>query len=101
VTVELTPPASHELKGAIRYYNGESEGLGDEFQTEVDHTIERILEFPEAGTPLSRRTRRCLTRRFPYAVIYQVRGETLWVVAVMHLHRDPRSWQDRLPRDQR
>ena len=30
---------------------------------------------------------------------YQVRGDILLVVAVMHLHREPRTWKDRLPKD--
>lgn len=28
---------------------------------------------------------------------YQVRDEMILIAAVMHLHRDPQSWKDRLP----
>ena len=29
---------------------------------------------------------------------YQVRGDTLLIVAVTHLHRDPQSWGARIPK---
>ena len=94
--VEFLDPAENELFEAIGYYNSESEGLGYEFAAEVNRTIDRIIEYPNAWAPLSKRTRRCRTNRFPYGVIYQVRGETILIVAVMHLHRDPESCKDRL-----
>ena len=40
--------------------------------------------------------RRCLLARFPYGLIYGLDGEMLVVVAVAHLHREPRYWVDRI-----
>ena len=57
----------------------------------------RSVEPPSAWTKLSPRTRRCLTHRFPYAVIFQYTDSQLMVVAVMHLKREPVSWQNNLP----
>jgi len=94
--VEFLDPAENEFIRAIGHYNGESEGLGYEFAAEVNRTIGRIMEYPNAWAPLSKRTRRCRTNRFPYGVIYQVRSDTILIVAVMHVHRDPESWKDRL-----
>jgi plasmid stabilization system protein ParE len=89
-------PAQAEVMEAISYYNMQSEGLGYEFAAEVKRTIERIIQYPEAWFKLSERTHRCRTNRFPYGVIYQVRAETLLIVAVMHLSREPRTWKSRL-----
>jgi plasmid stabilization system protein ParE len=94
--VEILRPAEDELLEAIAHYNHESEGLGYEFAAEVNRAISRVVSYPNAWTPLSRRTRRCRTNRFPYALIYQVRGNTILIVAVMHLRRDPESWKNRL-----
>lgn len=85
-----------ELDEAIEYYNYEVPGLGDAFLTEVLKTLDRIGQFPEAWPPCSTRTRRCLTRRFPYGVIYQVRQQEILIVAVANLHRRPDYWKDRL-----
>ena len=99
--VGFLDPAESEFIRAIGYYNGEGEGLGYEFAAEVNRTIGRIMEYPNAWAQLSKRTRRCRTNRFPYGVIYQVRSDMLLIVAVMHLHRDPESWGDQLPPGER
>jgi plasmid stabilization system protein ParE len=96
MVVEFLAPAKDELAEAVAYYNAQKQGLGSQFLEEVKHTIERILQYPEAWSPISRRTRRCRTNKFPYGVIYQVKGDLLLIVAVMHLHREPKSWRSRL-----
>ncbi|MEN8690080.1 MAG: type II toxin-antitoxin system RelE/ParE family toxin [Desulfobacterales bacterium] len=87
--------AQIELDQAIDYYNYESPGLGDDFLAEVLKTLDRIGEYPEAWHRLSQRTRRCKTRRFPYGIIYQIRGDEIMVVAVANLHRRPDYWKKR------
>jgi hypothetical protein len=96
MTVDFLQPAEDEFVETIAYYNLQSEGLGLEFAAEVKRTIGRIVEFPDAWTLLSRRTRRCRTSRFPYALLYQVRHDLILIVAVQNLHKDPDSWMSRL-----
>ncbi len=91
-------PAESELDEAISYYNGERAGLGDEYLVEVLRALERIASFPRSGHPFSRNTRRCLINRFPYAVIYQVSENSILVIAIAHLHREPGYWVHRLGR---
>jgi hypothetical protein len=94
--IVFLPPAKGEFTEAITYYNGQSEGLGYEFAAEVKKTLERIVQYPDAWFKLSNRTHRCRTNRFPYGVIYQIREETLLIIAVMHLSREPKTWKLRL-----
>jgi plasmid stabilization system protein ParE len=94
--IEFLPPARAELTDAISYYNTQSEGLGYEFAAEIKRTLGRIAQYPDAWFKLSKRTRRCRTNRFPYGVIYQIREESLLIVAVMHLSREPERWKSRL-----
>ncbi|OHB34999.1 MAG: plasmid stabilization protein [Planctomycetes bacterium GWA2_39_15] len=96
MNIKFLTPAEAEFFDAISYYNIQSEGLGYEFAAEVKRTIGRIIQYPEAWTKLSKRTRRCRTNKFPYGVIYQVKEETLLIVAVMHLSREPQNWKSRL-----
>ena len=93
---ELLAAAEADLSDAVSYYNQQSEGLGHHFAAEVKQTLARILQFPDAWHRLSARTQRCRTRRFPYGVVYQLRGDLVLVVAVMHLSRHPDSWKSRL-----
>ena len=98
MTLEFLGQAETELVEAVAFYNGESEGLGYEFAAEVNRTLLRIAEHPLAWAPLSNRTRRCRTNRFPFGLIYQVREDVILIVAVMHLHREPTSWKSRVER---
>lgn len=89
--------AKAEFWEAVGHYEQEREGLGAEFAREVSKALDRIVLYPNSWRPLSQRTRQCRTHRFPYAVVYQVRSDHVVVVAVMHLHREPRSWKGRMP----
>jgi plasmid stabilization system protein ParE len=96
MNIAFLDPAQAELDDAINYYNRERTGLGDEFLVEALRALERTADFPHAWHPFSRRTRRCLIRRFPYGVIYQVIGNDILVIAITHLHRKPGYWKHRL-----
>jgi plasmid stabilization system protein ParE len=89
-------PAQIELEEEVKYYNEQQPELGYDFAKEVADTIARILRYPEAWTKLSKRTRRCRTKRFPYGVIYQITGDRILIVAVGHLKRKPFYWRDRV-----
>lgn len=94
--IVFLPPAKAELAEAVSYYNTQSEGLGYDLAAEVKKTLERVVQYPDAWPMLSKRTRRCRTNRFPYGVIYQLRPNTLLIVAIMHLSRNPETWKSRL-----
>jgi len=96
MVVNFLEPAEAELAEAVAYYDSQQQGLGPRFTEEVKRAIERILQYPEAWAPISKRTRRCRTNEFPYGIIYQIRGDVLLIVAVMHLHREPTAWKSRL-----
>jgi toxin ParE2 len=95
--IEFLDPAKKEFAEAIAWYNQESEGLGYRFAAEVRRTLSRILEYPNAWPPLSKRARRCRASGFPYGVVYQIRDDAILVVSIMHLHRHPDSWKSGLP----
>ena len=90
----LTSAALSELREATLYYEREEPGLGRRFLDEVDDTIDRIVLFPRAWHPVSPRTRRCRTHRFPFGLLYQVRSDEILITAVMDLRRDPGHWRD-------
>lgn len=88
--------AQVEFDETVDYYNFESPGLGDEFLLEALEAIEHIKQFPKAWHPFSRNTRRCLIRRFPYGIIYQILEGEILIVAIANLHRKPGYWYDRI-----
>jgi plasmid stabilization system protein ParE len=91
------PKAEQEFDDeAVRYYEDCQAGLGIEFAEEVYATIARISQFPDAWSPVSKNTRRCLISRFPYGVIFQIKSGILRIIAVANLHRRPMYWKDRI-----
>ncbi len=89
------PDACYELEQAMTFYESQQIKLGLEFLEEVYSTIKRIIEFPNASPVLSKNTRRCLTNRFPFAIIYQIRKEEILILAITHLARKPGYWKER------
>jgi hypothetical protein len=90
------PSARLELNKAIDYYEKCQTGLGEEFAKEVKAAIVRIIEYPKAWSGFSKKTRRCLTNRFPYGVIYQIIEHEILIVAVMQSNREPAYWENRI-----
>ena len=92
------PHADAEFDDAVRYYEQCQVGLGVEFAEEVYASIRRAVAYPDAWPVLSRNTRRCLVNRFPYGVVFQVKNESLRIIAIANLHRRPNYWKERSAR---
>jgi len=90
------PAASAEYEADIRFYKKRQPGLQHRFVASVEEAIGRILEHPERWRMIEPDIRRCLTRIFPYSVIYSVQGETVFIIAIAHGSREPGYWKDRV-----
>jgi plasmid stabilization system protein ParE len=88
--------AQREVDDAVRWYDDQIAGLGQEFLDELDRAVRRAAAWPTSCPEIEHGVRRCLLARFPYGLIYGVDGETLVVLAVAHLHRKPRHWVERI-----
>ena len=95
--VRFLKPAQSEIDDAFAWYDSQSSGLGTLFLDNIDRTIRRIAAYPLSNVEIEQDLRRCLLSRFPYGIIYGIDSETVIVVAVAHLHREPRYWIDRMP----
>jgi len=94
--IRFLEAAQQEVDDAVAWYDDREEGLGRDFLDELDRVIRRINSFPLASPEIEPGIRRCLLARFPYGLIYGIDGNLIIVVAVSHLHRQPRYWVDRL-----
>jgi plasmid stabilization system protein ParE len=93
--VEYHPAAERDLEAAIEYYAERVHRLGTAFHDEI-RRIERLaIQHPQAGSHLGRDVRRLLLDRFPYAMIYAVERDRLYVLAIAHVRRRPDFWSDR------
>lgn len=95
---DFHPEALEEYQKAALYYAEHDPGLALRFVEAVEETIQRILEAPTRWRILDEDVRRCLTRVFPYGVLYTVEPDFVIIVAVMHCSREPGYWKQRVAR---
>jgi toxin ParE1/3/4 len=71
--------------------------LGAELFDAVTGTITLIQSHPEAGALRRGRfvSRQLNVRRFPYKVVYRVREDHIYVIAIAHARRRPGYWRGR------
>jgi plasmid stabilization system protein ParE len=95
--VQFSEPASDELTAAIRWYEMRRSGLGAELYDAVVRTIDLIRAHPDIGTSRLGRlpSRHFRVARFPYKVVYRVRDDDIYVVAIAHASRRPDYWKGR------
>ena len=95
---EFHPEAEQEFIEAAAYYERNVTGLGERFGNEVRYAIERLLEYPDLGSPIDADLRRLMLTRFPYFLIYSFTTDLLRIVAVAHARRRPGYWRSRVNR---
>jgi plasmid stabilization system protein ParE len=95
-SVELQPQAEAEADAAATWYESEHPGLALQFLLELDAAIERAAENPLAYERVFLDARRLLMRRFPYAIYFTCERDVVRVFAILHQHRQTRTWQSRL-----
>ena len=93
--VTFAEPARAEAREARRYYEAISPELARRFSAAFDRAVGRIEADPLLWPPLKGKVRRILFDRFPYALIYQVEGDLVYVLTVMHQSRRPDYWRGR------
>ena len=89
------PEADQELEAAALWYEERQRDLGNDFLDEFQRTLQRILADPKRWRKIQGDNRKLNFDRFPYAIVYSVHDEVLYIKAVMHLHRRPFYWQYR------
>jgi len=92
----VRPLAEADIEDAARWYDDERAGLVDRFLVDVNRTFVRIRERPLQFPAVSGEVRRALLHTFPYAVYFRASDETVIVLAVLHLGRNPQVWRARV-----
>ena len=88
--------AEIEFNQSIDYYKAISPILGIDFTNEVYKSIKRISSHPSAWSTIDADIKRILVNRFPYGVLYSSKKKSIYIIAIMNLHRKPNYWKDRL-----
>lgn len=89
------PAAVDEFENAVAYYEDCQTGLGKQLSQEIDAAIKLVLTFPAAWTTVEGEIKRILLRRFPFGLLYILRNDEIYILAVMNLNRNPNYWKAR------
>lgn len=84
-----------DIAGAIRWYDRQTKGLGNQFEADLTVTLERLERGPPFAAPIDGDVRFMKLKRFPYVVYFRQHSDRIEVLAVLHGKRNPKIWQRR------
>lgn len=93
---EFHPAALEEYRQATSWYSEREAKLAMQFVASVENAIKRIVENPTLWRLIDEDVRRCLTRVFPFGVLYTIEDDFILILAVMHFSREPGYWKSRI-----
>jgi plasmid stabilization system protein ParE len=93
--ISIHETAEIELNDAADFYDIACPNLGSAFIDEIQRTIEKISEFPDAAQVVRGQIRKKPAAKFPYSVIYSVHADEIRILAVAHQKRRPLYWRTR------
>ena len=91
----VSPQSDLDVQAASVWHEEQRSGLGLQFLHQLDLVFQRIRDNPRQFPCLEAEVRRALLRHFPYGVYFIGEPETIAVLAVLHLHREPDMWKER------
>ena len=87
--------AEEEVFEALAWYADRSNLAARAFVQELNHVVRLATQFPESWPNSFAKTRCVVFPRFPFDLVYRVKGDTIEVVAVAHQRRRPFYWRHR------
>jgi toxin ParE1/3/4 len=93
--VRLHPEAENEMIEAAAHYEAQQRDLGKRFLATIQDATNSILINPRLYPVVDLEVRRCLTKVFPFGVLFRIEPDEIVIIAVMHLARHPDYWKQR------
>ena len=88
MNIQITESAYADIEVASRFYETQEDGLGAYFQDSIFSDIDSLLIY--AGIHQKQFGKhRLLSRKFPYAIYYDVHENSVVVSAVLDCRRNP------------
>lgn len=85
----LTRSAEQDLLDGYSFYERQESGVGTYFLDSLFADIDSLVLYAGIHSKPDGRFHRTLAKRFPYAVYYQMDGESVTVVAILDCRRNP------------
>ncbi|XHX78198.1 MAG: type II toxin-antitoxin system RelE/ParE family toxin [Stenomitos frigidus ULC029] len=89
------PEALIEYAEAVQYYAEQRVEVTQAFIDAIEDAVYRRRESPTRYSAIDEDVRRCMTRKFPYGILYTIEPDYILILAVMHCSREPGHWKTR------
>ena len=89
-TFRFLPEVEDDAISGFSWYETKAPGLGDEFLRMFYACAGDIPHHPLLYQEVHNEFRRCLLRRFPYAIYFMINNDNIIVAWLFHCARDPR-----------
>ncbi len=94
--VRFHPAAAQEVESTYDWYAARNASAAHGFREEPRQAIDAVATNPQMWPRYGSRARRNVFPRYPFSLVYIVRGTEIDVVAVAHGRRRPGYWRSRL-----
>ncbi|MGC1275205.1 MAG: type II toxin-antitoxin system RelE/ParE family toxin [Planctomycetaceae bacterium] len=94
--VRYHPLFDCDVREAAEWYDRRSPGLGDRFVEAVRVAVDSVIENPDTFSFSPAGVRYARTAKFPYVVLFDIEGESLSILGVLHTARSRDKWRERL-----
>ena len=95
-TLRFLPEVEEDAISGYLWYEMKSPGLGEEFLRMFYACAGDIPQNPLLYQTVHTVFRRCLLRRFPYAIYFTINNDQIIVTGLFHCARDPRAVESKL-----
>ena len=83
--VRFHPAAAQEAESAYDWYAARNPSVAHGFRQELTHAVDAVANHPLTWPRHGRRARRYVFPRFPFSLVYLLRGSEVEVIAVAHV----------------
>lgn len=94
--LSFLPEIEGDVMAGYHWYEGRAFGLGEEFLRTFYARANELSYNALLCRKVYGEFRRCLLRRFPYAVYFRIEGNEIIVFGLFHCARDPRTVESQL-----
>lgn len=98
MNIQILAPATEDLIAGYRFYEKQSIGVGDYFLSSLYSDIDSLMLY--AGIHRKKfGFYWMLSKRFPFAIYYDIKDDSVFVLAVLDCRQNPRTIAKRMAKE--
>ena len=87
--------ALDELSKEVSYYAAVAASLGERFVVAIENATRLATDFPLMGVKYKYGARQVFPKRFPFSLVYLVRDDAIYILALAPFSKQPGYWRSR------